>query len=546
MSFCRCGQLDCHKKKTGGGGSEMRFRCKRLLCASTVVLMSVNRYLVAVLLLICLLSVSLVAYNRVSSPDTAKIASQHSLKPLNAVRKAQPGQSSSSRKGKDAYVTLLYGGFLLGARVLAQSLKETGTTKDMIALCTQSVDQATKDILVADGWTVKSIGNIHSPYEGQSFRGNYFSGIFSKLYVWNMTEYERVIYLDADVLVLKNIDHLFDCGTFCATFRHSDLFNAGIIVVQPNRTLLNDMMKKIPLVQSYDDGDQGFLNVYFRSLIYSPYFNWSDPKRNYRMMRMPTELNADIAFYYISNSWSFKRDVKIIHYTMGPIKPWIWWTNRLFHLNSQWTSFRMRLPEYKGYNDKYVPFYSPIFWMPYPFLALLYVLAVKSGELASFFPGLGKKHVLNALVSRSTLVSHILPFPILALSYYFAMHIVPTTMLSSQAEYTFWLWSSFFILLFMSAYCIPVSAQIDSHHASTQRKRLFTLALFLMFSLSHTIVAILPRMVTAFGRRVAVFLVSTVAHLMLGQSLGQLTIRLWTKQPKSPVLQFFEDNHQKQ
>ena len=48
-------------------------------------------------------------------------------------------RSTGLEKGsRDAYVILLYGDgkFVLGARVLGQSLRETGTTKDMIVLCT--------------------------------------------------------------------------------------------------------------------------------------------------------------------------------------------------------------------------------------------------------------------------------------------------------------------------------------------------------------------------------------------------------------------------
>ena len=522
-----------------------RLQLKRTIMCAGMALMSGNKYIVAILVFCCVFCLSLVTYNQIAVTDTSKIAATYSSKPANTPRLS----GEASKKGKDAFVTLLYGGFLLGARVLAQSLKETGTKKDMIALCTESVTQATKDIMIADGWKIKSIGNIHNPYEGQSFRGDYFSGIFSKLYIWNMTEYERIIYLDADVLVLENIDHMFDCGTFCATYRHSDLFNAGIIVVQPNSTIFSDMMKKIPHVTSYDDGDQGFLNIYFRSLIYSPYFNWSDPTRNRRPMRMPTELNADIAIYYISNCWSIKGDVKIIHYTMGPIKPWIWWTDRLFHLNSQWTAVRMRLPEYEGYNDKYVPFYSPIFWMPYPFLALLYIIITRVSEIVAISQCPGKKYVLTVLklfILKSTFFSHILPLPILLISYKLAMHTVPTTMLSNQAEYAFWLWSSFFILLFMGAYCFPANALLDNHANGTQRRKLQTLALFLVFSLSHTLVAVLPRLVTTFGHRVTIFIVSALLHLMVSQIVGQWVIRAWTKQQKLSILPSVDDGHQKQ
>lgn len=58
---------------------------------------------------------------------------------------------------REAYVTLVYGSFLLGTRVLGQSLRETGTKKDLIALCTETVSDEDKAVLAADGWIIRKI-----------------------------------------------------------------------------------------------------------------------------------------------------------------------------------------------------------------------------------------------------------------------------------------------------------------------------------------------------------------------------------------------------
>ena len=84
----------------------------------------------------------------------------HVLSPQARAKHVQP-------PSRDAYVTLLYGGgFLLGARVLGQSLRETDTTRDLIALCTQEVSAVSKELLKADGWTVRTVQNIQNPYKG--------------------------------------------------------------------------------------------------------------------------------------------------------------------------------------------------------------------------------------------------------------------------------------------------------------------------------------------------------------------------------------------
>ena len=495
--------------------------------------MARGKYLVAIVALTCFFCLSLIIHKRiVNRGDTAADSRVVAAAENNNHLLSRQFNPAAQKPSRDAYVTLLYGGFLLGARVLGQSLRETGTKMDMIALCTENVAKSTKEVLIADGWRIKEIGNIHSPYQGLSKRGDYFSGIFSKLYVWNLTDYERIIYLDSDVLVLQNIDHMFDCGTFCATYRHSDLFNAGIIVVQPSSNIFYDMLDKIPVIPSYDDGDQGFLNVYFSELVYAPFFNWNNASRQNQPMRMPTELNADIATYYISSSWSIRGEIRIIHYTLGPIKPWIWWTDRLFDLNSRWTSVRMRLPEYDGHSDKYKPFYLPLFWIPYPVLGLLYVASTRCGEMAFFRQNKYVFSLLSLFIWQSSFFSHVLPLPTLIVSYYLAMHIVPTTMLSSQAEYVFWLWTSFFVLLFMGAYCSVSGALVEGNPSNSWKVKIHLCLLFLVFTASHFLVAFAPCFVDHSIRRLLVFFGLIIVHFMVCQVIGQWAIRTWTRQQK--------------
>lgn len=60
-----------------------------------------------------------------------------------------------------------------------------------------------------------------------------------------------VVYLDADTLVLQNVDVLFDCPGFCATLRHSERMNSGVMVVTPSETTFKDMLSKIDSTESY-------------------------------------------------------------------------------------------------------------------------------------------------------------------------------------------------------------------------------------------------------------------------------------------------------
>lgn len=56
--------------------------------------------------------------------------------------------ASKSQSTEEAYVTLLYGDeFLLGVRVLGKSIRESGSTKDMVVLVSDGVSQYANDLL---------------------------------------------------------------------------------------------------------------------------------------------------------------------------------------------------------------------------------------------------------------------------------------------------------------------------------------------------------------------------------------------------------------
>ena len=62
--------------------------------------------------------------------------------------------------------------------------------------------------------------------------------MFTKINIWKQTEYSKLIYLDADTLVLKNIDELFEIDELGAVLGGSVMLNysgieAGVLVTEP-------------------------------------------------------------------------------------------------------------------------------------------------------------------------------------------------------------------------------------------------------------------------------------------------------------------------
>ncbi|KAL4305745.1 hypothetical protein HN51_039731 [Arachis hypogaea] len=259
-------------------------------------------------------------------------------------------QLGASVRTDEAYVTLLYGDeFLLGVRVLGKSIRNTGSTKDMVVLVSDGVSDYAKNLLRADGWIVEMISLLANP---NRVRPKRFWGVYTKLKIFNMTNYKKVVYLDADTIVVKNIDDLFKCQKFCANLKHSERLNSGVMVVEPSETLFNDMMSKVKTLASYTGGDQGFLNSYYSDFpnahVFEP--NLSPEALKSRpipqMERLSTLYNADVGLYMLANKWMVdENELRVIHYTLGPLKPWDWWTSWLLKPVDVWQDIRVQLAE---------------------------------------------------------------------------------------------------------------------------------------------------------------------------------------------------------
>ena len=94
---------------------------------------------------------------------------------------------------------------------------------------------------------------------------NHFEYTLNKLYVWNMLDYERVIYMDADNIFFHNIDSLFKCGHFCAVYMNPCNFHTGLFVVTPNNDTYNDLLKSLATLVPFHSLFHSFVVILWRS-----------------------------------------------------------------------------------------------------------------------------------------------------------------------------------------------------------------------------------------------------------------------------------------
>eukprot|EP01114_Cavostelium_apophysatum_P009313 TRINITY_DN22414_c0_g1_i1.p1 TRINITY_DN22414_c0_g1~~TRINITY_DN22414_c0_g1_i1.p1 ORF type:complete len:540 (+),score=109.64 TRINITY_DN22414_c0_g1_i1:159-1778(+) len=277
---------------------------------------------------------------------------------------------------KYAYATLHYEGtqrdeeYLLGVRVLIKALQHSGTKHDIVVIVPETVTPDTRKILRAEGAKLFEVAGIKNPYKANVDRRDSFTDRFdqtlNKLHLWNMTDYDRVVYLDADNVILESLDDLFYCGHFCAVFMNSAVFHTGMMVLKPDTRVFQDMVKKLETSVSYDGADQGFLVSYFNDLLFAPLFlgRSKEPSED-KLNRLPVNYNINHMYYYEKSSWNFYRrfhfaDMRIpatsVAYPIAPNwKPWYWWPYIFLTVHWEWYNMRLLVHEEISL-VKWVPF----------------------------------------------------------------------------------------------------------------------------------------------------------------------------------------------
>lgn len=85
----------------------------------------------------------------------------------------------------------------------------------------------------------------------------------TKLHTFRLVQYQKVIYLDADTLVLRPLSHLFELeAPFSAApdAGWPDRFNSGVFVCTPDQRTFDGLIEMMSERGSWDGADQGLLN----------------------------------------------------------------------------------------------------------------------------------------------------------------------------------------------------------------------------------------------------------------------------------------------
>ncbi|KAE8709835.1 putative UDP-glucuronate:xylan alpha-glucuronosyltransferase 5 [Hibiscus syriacus] len=160
----------------------------------------------------------------------------------------------SDRAHREAYATILHSAhvYVCGAITAAQSIRMSGSTRDLVILVDDSISDYHRGGLEAAGWKIYKIQRIRNP---KAEPEAYNEWNYSKFRLWQLTDYDKIIFIDADLLILRNIDFLFEMPEISAIGNNVTLFNSGVMIVEPSNCTFQLLMDHINEIESYNGGD---------------------------------------------------------------------------------------------------------------------------------------------------------------------------------------------------------------------------------------------------------------------------------------------------
>lgn len=223
----------------------------------------------------------------------------------------------ASSSSEQAWVTLATNdSYALGGLVLAHSLRRVNTTKKIAIMISNGVTEAMRtqlssafdeliDVKELDSQDPENLELLERPDLGITF---------TKLHCWKLVQYSKCVFLDADTLILKNCDELFDRDELSAApdAGWPDCFNSGVFVFVPSEDTFKSIIAHASEQGSFDGGDQGLLNTYFSS--------WATEDIS-KHLPFLYNMVATATYTYIPAYKYYGHKVKIVHF-IGATKPW--------------------------------------------------------------------------------------------------------------------------------------------------------------------------------------------------------------------------------
>ena len=237
-----------------------------------------------------------------------------------------------------AYITISTGkSYLLGIMAMYLSLKQTGTKIPLYAMLPSDLVKEEEKLCVQlkeNGINIIEYNNsISIPQKlienNENHGDRRFSHTFDKLLVFEQTQFDKIVYLDADIYILHNLDHLFQLPHMSAMIAGKSYpgnedwvdLTSGIMTIVPEQGLSAKFEKLIPDVIRAKGicGDQDILQAYYSDWPQHPELDMGE---KYGVIAYYAKYYEKHLGYKYTNNVADPHSVAVIHYA-GEKKPWM-------------------------------------------------------------------------------------------------------------------------------------------------------------------------------------------------------------------------------
>lgn len=244
---------------------------------------------------------------------------------------------------KYTFLTLLSTeNYLKGVLVLHKSLKNTKTKYPFTVLLSDRISKRSEKILQSYGIdTLRMFNSIDFEIKKDinTSGPTHWNYTFEKLSIFGLTQFDKIVFLDSDMLVLENIDELFQKdhmsavgpagGKYPGNESYNGL-NSGLLVIKPNKMDFQNLIERMPkVIQRLENcGDQDVIIDYFIE-------NW----RKENDLHLDDKYNMIFPYigYYVKhfnytvNQKKSENNIKVVHF-IGTGKPWMQQINIISYL----------------------------------------------------------------------------------------------------------------------------------------------------------------------------------------------------------------------
>ena len=240
-----------------------------------------------------------------------------------------------------AYITMATSlDYLPGLMTMWLSLKNTGTKIPIYAMLPRELVRSNPEYanrLAKNGINLLEYTNsIQLPQQlidSNSHNGHLrFNHTFDKLLVFELTQFDKIVFIDADMYVLHNLDHLFAFPHMSAVAaglsypgnQDWEDLNSGLMVIQPQRNIVQEFEKLIPDVikQKSICGDQDVLQLYFSDWKQHPEKNMGEKYGVFAQYASYYESRLGYTYPSIRHAVDNPKTIAVVHF-IGENKPWM-------------------------------------------------------------------------------------------------------------------------------------------------------------------------------------------------------------------------------